>query len=230
MPDKKITSVTINYNHVTKICSNENFLKSGGESVNIKLNYKEVLTLDAVNNKIIHYEKMNDDYEVTKTIHSNNISQLFEEYSDAFYSLESCKNKKIKGYPGYEITVEYEGGDMAVISGSFYKDGLPDKIGSFINAVSDFSTPRCLGEMFREDLSGNSKKRGYVFCTVAIEGSDEQFYYRINDTTIKKGDFVLVPAGSDNETVIGLVLAVERYDSNAVPSSHEGAKFIIDVM
>ena len=50
----------------------------------------------------------------------------------------------------------------------FYKDGLPDKIGSFINAVSDFLLQDVLAKCSGRICLAR-RKGGYVFCTVAIK-------------------------------------------------------------
>jgi hypothetical protein len=67
----------------------------------------------------------------------------------------------------------------------------------------------------------------YRYCGVLLSRSTAFYCYRTDDESIKIGDVVLVPVGSDQRQVAGIVVFVGEYAEIAVPYPVEKTKWII---
>lgn len=68
----------------------------------------------------------------------------------------------------------------------------------------------------------------YLYCQVRLDESPRPLWYRTNDITLKKNDYVLIPYGYKNEEMMGIVVSVEEYRSDDLPFPLEKTKFIIE--
>jgi len=67
----------------------------------------------------------------------------------------------------------------------------------------------------------------YTYCSVSLPEKSRPFSYLTDDNSIKIGDTVLVPFGTDNEELAGIVVSVGQYTRMAVPYPVERTKKII---
>ncbi len=65
----------------------------------------------------------------------------------------------------------------------------------------------------------------YTYVSVCFRPGAQSYSYRTNDSSIKVGDMVVVPAG--NEEKVGSVTAVQKYKKSNVPYPVEKTKTVI---
>ncbi|MBE6728546.1 MAG: hypothetical protein E7562_07885 [Ruminococcaceae bacterium] len=68
----------------------------------------------------------------------------------------------------------------------------------------------------------------YRYCKVIMDEFPAGFWYRTDDITIKKGDYVFVPFGYTNEELMAKVILVEEFRSDDLPFPLERTKFILE--
>lgn len=68
----------------------------------------------------------------------------------------------------------------------------------------------------------------YRYCKVVMDESPNGLWYRTDDITLKKGDYVYVPYGYKNEELMAKVISVEEFRSDDLPVPLEKMKFIIE--
>ncbi len=80
----------------------------------------------------------------------------------------------------------------------------------------------------RQELEAAKKdKKIYHYCSVVFGDDFHPYHYRTEDTSLKIGDKVLVPAGKENEECIATVVSVEEHTRLTVPFPLDKTKFII---
>lgn len=80
----------------------------------------------------------------------------------------------------------------------------------------------------RQELEVAKKdKKIYHYCSVVFGDDFHPYHYRTEDTSLKIGDKVLVPAGKENEECIATVVSVEEHTRLTVPFPLNKTKFII---
>ena len=67
----------------------------------------------------------------------------------------------------------------------------------------------------------------YQFCSVVFPGSYRGYAYRVVGTTVKVGDFVIVPTGLENTPKVAKVISTGVYTEEAAPYPVEKAKFVL---
>ena len=67
--------------------------------------------------------------------------------------------------------------------------------------------------------------RTYIYVSVCFRPGAQSYSYRTIDSSVKVGDMVVVPAGSEEK--VGLVTAVEKYKKTNVPYPVEKTKLVI---
>ena len=65
----------------------------------------------------------------------------------------------------------------------------------------------------------------YIYVSVNFKIGGQSYSYRTNDTSIKNGDMVIVPAGEAEK--VGYVTAVNTYRKSDVPYPIEKTKLVI---
>lgn len=66
----------------------------------------------------------------------------------------------------------------------------------------------------------------YRYCKVTMDEFPNDLWYRTDDSTIKKGDYVYVPFGNNNEERMAKVKLVDDFRSDDLPFKLEKTKFI----
>ena len=76
----------------------------------------------------------------------------------------------------------------------------------------------------REDWDGKS----YRYCKVVTDEHHDGLWYRTDDITLKKGDYVFVPYGYKNEELMAKVVEVCEFRSDDLPFPLENTQFILE--
>lgn len=67
----------------------------------------------------------------------------------------------------------------------------------------------------------------YYYCAVVYEDNPYPYHYRIEDTTLKIGDKVVVPVGNQNAEQVAEIVSIEQHSRLTVPYPIEKTKFVI---
>ena len=107
---------------------------------------------------------------------------------------------------------------------------LKSKVTQLENRITDLNY--CI-QRLEKDLAAKRKVKEwdgkfYRYCRVTMDESPNGLWYRTDDITLKKGDYVYVPYGYKNEELMAKVVLVEEFRSDDLPVPLEKMKFIIE--
>lgn len=212
----------------------------------IQLNYKKVKN---VNNKdIVYIEELILDRDSNSIEHSQisadvnyymklNVNKYFLYLLENLYSsymLENGeKNKNFVEIPNekrdYELIVDFKKSPRKVLKGSYDKEGLPYEWKEIIEEIKSFMIYFYKIEVFSKDFYDKPRRKygEYIYCKVQFRNSYKYYYYITTDDSIIRGDYVLVPAGTNNKVEIVEVKSVEYYEEKFVPYPLNKVKHIL---
>jgi hypothetical protein len=67
----------------------------------------------------------------------------------------------------------------------------------------------------------------FIYCSVSFEDSDRTYYYLTDNCKIRRGAFVAVPFGRNNEIKYGRVVCVDIHTRETAPFPVEKTKYIV---
>lgn len=107
---------------------------------------------------------------------------------------------------------------------------LKSKVTQLENRITDLNY--CI-QRLEKDLAAKRKPKEwdgkyYRYCKVTMDEHPNGLWYRTDDMTLKKGDYVYVPYGYKNEELMAKVVSVEEFRSDDLPVPLEKMKFIIE--
>ena len=107
---------------------------------------------------------------------------------------------------------------------------LKSKVTQLENRITDLNY--CI-QRLEKDLAAKRKPKEwdgkyYRYCKVVMDESPNGLWYRTDDITLKKGDYVYVPYGYKNEELMAKVVSVEEFRSDDLPVPLEKMKFILE--
>ena len=107
---------------------------------------------------------------------------------------------------------------------------LKSKVTQLENKITDLNY--CI-QRLEKDLAAIRKPKEwdgkyYRYCKVVMDESPNGLWYRTDDITLKKGDYVYVPYGYKNEELMAKVVSVDEFRSDDLPVPLEKMKFIIE--
>ncbi len=107
---------------------------------------------------------------------------------------------------------------------------LKSKVTQLENRITDLNYNI---QRLEKDLAAKRKVKEwdgkyYRYCRVTMDECPNGLWYRTNDITLKKGDYVYVPYGYKNEELMAKVVLVEEFRSDDLPVPLEKMKFIIE--
>ena len=107
---------------------------------------------------------------------------------------------------------------------------LKSKVTQLENRITDLNY--CI-QRLEKDLAAKRKPKEwdgkyYRYCKVTMDEHPNGLWYRTDDITLKKGDYVYVPYGYKNEELMAKVVLVEEFRSDDLPVPLEKMKFIIE--
>ena len=107
---------------------------------------------------------------------------------------------------------------------------LKAKVTRLENRITDLNY--CIQRLEKELAAKRKAKewdgKYYRYCKVVMDESPNGLWYRTDDITLKKGDYVYVPYGYKNEELMAKVIFVEEFRSDDLPVPLEKMKFIIE--
>ena len=107
---------------------------------------------------------------------------------------------------------------------------LKSKVTQLENRITDLNYNI---QRLEKDLAAKRKVKEwdgkyYRYCKVVMDESPNGLWYRTDDITLKKGDYVYVPYGYKNAELMAKVVSVEEFRSDDLPVPLEKMKFIIE--
>ena len=107
---------------------------------------------------------------------------------------------------------------------------LKSKVTQLENRITDLNY--CI-QRLEKDLAAKRKPKEwdgkyYRYCKVTMDEHPNGLWYRTDDITLKKGDYVYVPYGYKNEELMAKVVLVEEFRSDDLPVPLEKMKYIIE--
>ena len=109
-------------------------------------------------------------------------------------------------------------------------EALKAKITQLENRITDLN--HCIQRLEKELAAKRKPKewdgKYYRYCKVTMDEHPNGLWYRTDDITLKKGDYVYVPYGYKNEELMAKVVLVEEFRSDDLPVPLEKMKFIIE--
>lgn len=107
---------------------------------------------------------------------------------------------------------------------------LKSKVTQLENKITDLNY--CIQRLEKELAAKRKPKewdgKYYRYCKVTMDEHPNGLWYRTDDITLKKGDYVYVPYGYKNEELMAKVVFVEEFRSDDLPVPLEKMKFIIE--
>ena len=107
---------------------------------------------------------------------------------------------------------------------------LKSKVTQLENRITDLNY--CI-QRLEKDLAAKRKPKEwdgkyYRYCKVTMDKHSNGLWYRTDDISLKKGDYVYVPYGYNNQELMAKVVFVEEFRSDDLPVPLEKMKFIIE--
>lgn len=107
---------------------------------------------------------------------------------------------------------------------------LKSKVTQLENRITDLNYNI---QRLEKDLAAKRKVKEwdgkyYRYCKVVMDECPNGLWYRTDDITLKKGDYVYVPYGYKNEELMAKVVSVEEFRSDDLPVPLDKMKFIIE--
>ena len=79
---------------------------------------------------------------------------------------------------------------------------------------------------FHEEYLEEEAEEEYLYCCVIFGEGQKSYYYIADDERIRKGDFVMVPAGKGDRFEVAKVVSAKWYPESEVPFPEEETKHI----
>ena len=204
------------------------------EALGMPLNYAERLVLDRSSRTLEYRQssphgKLIQQFELTDEV--DDLLNQFHPYrlfrskvtvpDDIIYDPYDSKM--------YRITIDYSDRTQHSVYGSFDRDNLPPDYEPFIFKVEKIIKQYHCNELFQPALYKyqNQRKSEYLYCGVRFENSYKIYHYISDDRSVKIGDYVIVPVGSENKESIAQVAESKSYDILHAPYPVEKTKHII---
>ena len=151
-------------------------------------------------------------------------SLLLEKKSTDAKIVEKNQSRK------YQIKITYHSGNAKLVKGSFDWDNLPTDWADFAHEVREILNTFGCGEALLPQFYKKKLLREgeLIYCSVKFNSdSYKTYYYETHDQQIEVGDYVLVPAGPENEHKVVQVVKVDHYLPKDAPYPPSRIKQII---
>lgn len=131
--------------------------------------------------------------------------------------------------PVYTLRVEYQDGMQQILQGCYDKSELPEFFSNVMANICSLLRRLEHGCMMDPKEYGKERLRKgrLIYCSVAFEHTDKTYYYRTQDTSLCKGDVVVVPAGRNNREALAEIVKIEHFAPEEVPFPIEQTKSIL---
>ena len=227
---EKITKISIDYHKQQKF-----EMKSiPAEDNYIHWNYSENLTIDRKTEAIEFNRNVGRECTIShKYCIEGGIEYLLDDIEpDIFDYVEEVnenviENPLLKTY--YVIKVYTNHHELHEIKGRFDKEGLPVNYTPFIKKLMDFLFFFGAGDLISPSYFARPvrHKGDLVFCQVIFEEDGKKYCYLADEDIFRKGEFVIVPVGKENEEKIARIKEIIYAPENEAPYPVEKIKHII---
>lgn len=198
----------------------------------------ENLIISRAEGKFVYNKNVGQTFSMSKELNSSiGVSALLDRISKYINLDVRSENEPDLGYV-LKTELEFYQDNPLTIYGTYNRNFQVDHWSRMIGEIVTFigfheRTDKFFGEIskpnfvaFRHKKPRLSKPGKYIYCGVSL-GNSNIYHYRTVDETIKFGDKVVVPVGSEGKEKIGVVVEVRKYDRDRVPYPLEKTKFII---
>ncbi|MBE6760115.1 MAG: hypothetical protein E7554_08515 [Ruminococcaceae bacterium] len=130
----------------------------------------------------------------------------------------------------YRIDAEMRDGSRMTYTGSYNRDGLPDRWGEILYFVENTLFAEREQNMFDRRVYGipaGAHNGNYIYCGVRFEGGSRVYHYIADRDVYSVGDIVMVPVGSYGHISEAEIVSVEYFGEKDVPWPIELTKHII---
>jgi len=217
MPKKNLTKITIKY------------------TVSVGAFYSESIVLDKVKNLI----KITQDNALTtkKTqeffFRNNEVERLIDDIfvlskNNKWQNFDNKITKTCKD--SFILIFDFNDKTKFQISGVYKIENLPADWNLMINIINNLISPTTQNNIKLLDFNfvTPEEQKPYIYAKVSFDVyKGEYSWFRTEDSSITKGDKVIVPNGEDGFGKRGIVVSVHRYAKEEVPISLELTKSII---
>jgi hypothetical protein len=128
----------------------------------------------------------------------------------------------------YSLRVQYYNGPVICHRGVYNRSCMPEAWIVFIKAFKRLINRSSMASTQNMQYFCSHIRPGEVkYCSISFYEDGKTYFYRTCDTSIEVGDEVIVPVGPTNTERIGVVEAIEFYNTSNVPYPIEDTKEII---
>ncbi len=227
---EKIERIKLEYHstlsHNVKSIKNDSFF-SGFED------YYEILIIDRQTETLKHEQRVEGICEISKIYKVDQIiSSFLDQWDYSFFNrIAGNENDTIEDNNprrDFQITIDFRKRPQHKIIGTYDKNSLPKSWWSFVNNLLELLLHIGIGDLFNPSIYNKRKRResDYIYLSV-IFGDDKVYYYRTEDPSIVKGDFIVVEVGENNKLAVKEVIDVEYFQKEEVPYPLQKTKKII---
>lgn len=225
---KRIKRLTIDYRFADITIPSDS-------STDIPWEYQEHVVIDRESETLEDVVQRADRYNIVKKYHIAEGVKNFLDSLDAedlfteFYERDNDVPFLCGGIAVYEVKVEFYRQMSRVISGIYDKQGLPLDWSDFIKKLRAFVVRYDFGKMFDERVYTRTRrqKNQYIYLSVKFGDYGKPYYYLTDDDTIRVGEQVEVPVGSNGTERIVRVHKKEYFSEDDLPMPLDKVKSII---
>ena len=197
--------------------------------------YKEFLIIDRKTELLEHIQMNGPSHTIKRTVNipgivkmildgfdSRNLFAIIDGYGDG-YLINPFDKKE------YTITIDFDSGEQRSISGSFDQRGLPRDWPYFAKTVLNILLYYGLADIFDSTIYEEvlRHKNEHIYLSLQFHKSKKTYYYLTDNESIKIGDYVVVPVGTDNDESVAKVEKIEFFSYFDAPIEVEKTKKVI---
>ncbi|NLM16634.1 MAG: hypothetical protein GX221_02820 [Candidatus Riflebacteria bacterium] len=232
----EITKFTLDYRRLAKIHPDE--IAKDPLSRYLSWDYSEQLILDREAGTIEYFQNVGPGCKISHKFEMKEaVKSLMDDFgifaNEGFFTdIEGNPDDAIDASDetkDYKLTIDYKNAPQLLIEGSYDKNGLPKHFEKIATKLSDFMLYYGIGDILNPDIYGKPKRRksDYILCSVTFSKGYKTYYYLTDDDSIKIGDLVYVPVGSDGHEAVVKVVKIDYFNEEELPLPLERTKKIL---
>lgn len=131
--------------------------------------------------------------------------------------------------PRYHISLTRHDGSRMEWYGSFCRTGLPAQWGALARMLTaSLNIPEHDIDLLSSEYYGiGAAKDELTICSVAFPGGGKSYYYGTDDSSLRVGDLVVVPAGSANRETVVQIVNIAYFTEDRAPYPLQKLKRIL---
>lgn len=130
---------------------------------------------------------------------------------------------------GYEVGIYTRKGKNRVIRGTYDKRALPRDWEEFVEKVLTFLSFYGFGQFFDAERYATTRRRStdHTYLSVVFADGSERYYLAEDGADYRVDDFVVVPAGRENEPVLAQITSIIYGNAEEAPRPYQKLKRVI---